>query len=125
MVESLRVEEACVLGTVQVEAIDELSANYASPRVRRFLQGLRKGLLNDEREGDSGPARQLPLQSTLEEEQALREITQEIVLAASGGRITSKRRDSRAALACAFPRHEPLLGGPGLRVAQNRKRSFG
>lgn len=43
VVESLRVDEGLLSG-VDATAVDRLLANYASRRVRRFLQGLRRDL---------------------------------------------------------------------------------
>jgi len=43
VVESLRVDEG-LLRSVDAQMIDDLLTNYPSPRVRRFLQGLRKDL---------------------------------------------------------------------------------
>jgi hypothetical protein len=43
VIESLRVDESSLSG-VKVETLDRLLDNYSSPRVRRFLEGLRKDL---------------------------------------------------------------------------------
>ena len=44
VIESLRVDENLLAG-IDSECFDRLSANYASRRVRRFLQGLRKDVV--------------------------------------------------------------------------------